>query len=311
MRSNFAEEKALFDKNGFVGPLKLWEPNEMRAWWRTQRRALLDPANNERAAFPGNPINYDRHLDIPGLSRIVSERAIVCGLQHLIGPDILCWRTEFFPKNPGDAGTGWHQVETYAIGETSEGMLTPTERVDEVPIELTIWIALTEATKENGCLKFLPGSHRTWYYDELGYMEHSNKEDSKNDSNHTFFGYNYDELKLSPDWKLNESEAVHMEMEPGEFVIFTARCVHGSLPNTSRKQRMGFAIRVVPTHVKVYAGMTEFCEFGQQFDLARHGCVLIAGGDTYGYNRIKTENAWGEPFTTLPRSIDETLAGGF
>ena len=81
-----------------------------------QRKALLDPANNARKVFD-NPVNYDRHLDIPGLSRLITEPAIVRRMQALIGPDILCWRTEFFPKNPGDTGTGWHQVETYAIGE--------------------------------------------------------------------------------------------------------------------------------------------------------------------------------------------------
>ena len=36
------------------------------------------------------------------------------------------------------------------------------------------------------------------------------------------------------------------------------------------------------------------------FDLARHGCVLVAGRDEYGLNRVKTHNAWGEPFTPVP-----------
>jgi hypothetical protein len=45
--------------------------------------------------------------------------------------------------------------------------------------------------------------------------------------------------------------------------------------------------------------MTEFNEFGHSFDLARHGCVVLAGKDAYGHNRIKSENAWGEPFMAL------------
>lgn len=288
-------EKQLFEQQGYIGPFTLWEPERMTAWWKEQRRVLLDPAGRERAAFD-NPLNYDRHLDIPGLSRIVSEPAIVRRMQNLIGPDVLCWRTEFFPKNPGDPGTGWHQVETYAIGEASEGMLEPTDRSEGTPMELTAWVAFTEATKENGCLKLLPGTHRTWLYDEKARLEYDQTR-----ADNTFFGYNYDEIKLDRNWNPDEQNVAHIEMKPGEFIIFTARTVHGSNPNLSRKQRMGFSIRVVPPHVKVYSGMTGFDEFGHHFDLARHGNVLIAGRDEYGHNRYARENAWGEPFTTLER----------
>jgi non-heme Fe2+,alpha-ketoglutarate-dependent halogenase len=286
-------EKRLFHEQGFIGPFELWKPEVMTAWWKEQRLALLNPANAERAAFQ-NPANYDRHLDVPGLSRIISEPAMVRRFQALIGSDVLCWRSEFFPKNPGDSGTGWHQVETYAIGEAAEGMLKATFYSKENPTELTAWVAFTEATKENGCMKFLPGSHRTWHYNEKGKLRWDGAK-----AQNTFFGYDYSELRIDKQWDPDKQNVAHVEMKPGQFVIFTARCVHGSNPNTSRKQRMGFSIRVVPTHVKVYAEMTEFHEFGHHFDLARHGCVLVAGEDKYGHNRIKSQNAWGEPFTTL------------
>lgn len=289
-------DRRQFDEQGFIGPFTLWEPEEMTTWWRRQRAALLDPRNAERAVFD-NPVNYDRHLDIPGLSRLISEPEIVRRMQALIGDDVLCWRTEFFPKNPGDAGTGWHQVETYAIGEASEGMLEPTERSGDVPMELTAWVAFTEATKENGCLKVIPGSHRQWRYDEKAKLTWDNTR-----KDNTFFGYDYGELRLDKNWDPDEQNVHHIEMRPGEFIIFTARCIHGSNGNTTRKQRMGFSIRVVPTHVRVYGGMTEFDEFGHHFDLTRHGCVLIAGEDPHNLNTISKENAWGEPFTTLERS---------
>jgi chlorinating enzyme len=92
-------------------------------------------------------------------------------------------------------------------------------------------------------------------------------------------------------------------MQAGQFFIFTARCIHGSMPNISRRQRMGFAIRVVPTHVRVYGGMTGFDEFGHHFELDRYGCVLVAGEDRYGLNRVARENTWGEPFTPGERMV--------
>lgn len=292
-QADLAAERQTFDEQGFIGPLKLCEPDVMMSWWKEQRLMLLDPGNTKRATFD-NPVNYDRHLDIPGLGKIISEPSLVRRFQTLIGPDVLCWRTEFFPKNPGDTGTGWHQVESYAIGEATKGMLEATVQHDEVPMELTAWVAFTEATRENGCLKFLPGSHRTWHYNEKHSLAWDNKK-----ADHAFFGYDYSQLRIDKNWDPDDQNATYLEMEPGEFVIFTARCVHGSNPNTSRKQRMGFSIRVVPTHVKVYSGMSEFNEFGYDFDLSGHGCVLVAGKDAYGHNRIKKENARGQPFSTL------------
>src|SRR5262245_1387865 len=127
-----ADQKT-FAEQGYIRPFTLWEPEEMTAWWKQQRKALLDPANNARKVFDNpantgrkvfhNPTPIGRHLYIARPSQLITEPATVRRMQALIGPDILCWRTEFFPKNPGDTGTGWHQVETYAIGEATTGML--------------------------------------------------------------------------------------------------------------------------------------------------------------------------------------------
>ncbi len=145
-------------------------------------------------------------------------------------------------------------------------------------------------------MKVIPGSHRQWQYDEHAPMRWNGA--AKDNS---FFGYNYNDIKIDKDWDPDQQDVRHLEMRPGQFIIFTARCIHGSNPNTSRRQRMGFAIRVVPTHVRVYGGMTTFNEFGHNFDLARHGCVVVAGQDEHHLNRISAENAWGEPFTPVDR----------
>ncbi len=117
-------------------------------------------------------------------------------------------------------------------------MLEPTARSEGTPMELTAWIAFTDATRENGCLKLIPGSHRTWRYDEKASLRY---DDTSND--HTFFGYDYSELRLDKDWDPDAERVAHLEMKAGQFIIFTARCIHGSNPNVSRKQRMGFSAR--------------------------------------------------------------------
>jgi chlorinating enzyme len=163
-------------------------------------------------------------------------------------------------------------------------------------MELTAWVAFTEATRENGCMKVIPGSHREWRYDETASMKWNGAA-----RDNSFFGYNYNDIKIDKGWDPDQQDVRHLEMRPGQFIIFTARCIHGSNPNTSNRQRMGFAIRTVPTHVRVYGGMTGFEEFGHRFELDRHGCVLVAGEDEHGLNRVLGENLWGQPFTPLDR----------
>ncbi|XVN14344.1 phytanoyl-CoA dioxygenase family protein [Pseudomonas corrugata] len=92
----------------------------MERQWRTVRLQTLDRSN---AVYSDNTIsnagnnnlaNYDRHLDIPFLGQHVCNPRIVHKVRSLMGKDLLCWRTEFFSKYPGDAGTDWHQANTFA-----------------------------------------------------------------------------------------------------------------------------------------------------------------------------------------------------
>ena len=77
----------------------------------------------------------------------------------MLGPNEHCWRSEFFPKYPGDEGTDWHQADTFANASGVPQILWP-EGAEEFGGTITVWTAFTEATEENGCLQFLPGSHR-------------------------------------------------------------------------------------------------------------------------------------------------------
>lgn len=280
-------EKKFFYENGYAGPFTLYEPEEMTCVWEEVRMDLLDTA---KAAFPNSKLNYDRHLDMLSLNQIISHPKIVDRISSILGPDVLSWRTEWFPKYPGDEGTDWHQAESFVEFEGTE-KLEPTAAEEGRPWELTAWIAMSEATKENGCLKLMPGSHRTWFFDEKRNIpfepENFNKRVLDDGQKSGFYGYDYEKLKLDPSWKPDEARAVHMEVKPGQFFIFTSRCMHGSNPNTSKDSvRFGWATRFVPTHVKVYAGQDSFHHFGEVLPLDRYSTVLVAGEDRYGHNRV-------------------------
>jgi non-haem Fe2+, alpha-ketoglutarate-dependent halogenase len=290
-----------FGQNGFIGPFTLYSPDEARA---LLRRIRIGNQDRTHILFD-NDVNYDRHFDIPELAAHIAHPTVVAKVGKILGPDLLNWRSEFFPKFPGTPGTEWHAVRNYQYA-TGEAMLEhSTPGIDDLPLDITVWTTFTPATKENGCMKFLPGSHHRLYYDEsksvtqgrdAGYssvqaMEHQG----------SFFGYDFSEFRVDPTWLPPEDEAVAMEMEAGQCVIFSARCVHASYPNTSeRSTRFAIATRYVPTEVRVYPGWASFEAHGGTFDLSRYGCVLVSGQDTYGHNRIRAEDNWGRPFAHRP-----------
>jgi len=281
-------ETKFFYQNGYLGPYTLCPPDEMTSLFAEVRMDLLDTHN---APFPNSKLNYDRHLDIPALNQIISNPKITHRVASIIGPDLLSWRTEWFPKYPGDEGTDWHQAESFVEFEGTE-KIAPTAAEEGKPWELTAWIAMSESTKENGCLKVMPGTHRTWFFDEKKNIrfepENFNKKVINTGEKAGFYGYDYDKLKLDPTWKPDEENAVHMVMKPGQFCLFTSRCMHGSNPNSTKDStRFGWATRFVPTHVKVYDGQDSFHHFGEEFPLDRHSTVLVLGEDRYHHNRVR------------------------
>jgi non-heme Fe2+,alpha-ketoglutarate-dependent halogenase len=284
-------ELAFFEENGFVGPFDLYSPDEAVRRWN---QAIFEMALSKNKPHDSKVLNYDRHLDCNTLSEHVTRPEIVTRLRSLIGEDILCWKTNVFPKAPGDAGTGWHQVETFAaaqVGRVPVPALKYTEGPALITSELTVWTAFSPAHREHGCLTFIPGTHKKWYYDESRQMTH--KVESKK---HDFFGYDYSELKIDDNWDPDSQESVKMEMEAGQFVIFLAKCVHGSLANTSNQKRVGFASRYVAPSVKVYEDVHQLSEFGENINLDYHGCVLVSGEDRYRHNRLHERSMNGYRF---------------
>src|SRR6185436_20392425 len=86
--------------------------------------------------WPGKGLKA--HLFLTSLDEVVRHPAILDAVESIIGPDILCWSSRLFIKNPGDGGfVSWHQDVTYWGLDVSENILTA-------------WVALSAATRENG-----------------------------------------------------------------------------------------------------------------------------------------------------------------
>ncbi|MBC9726553.1 chlorinating enzyme [Streptomyces sp. TRM68367] len=304
------EELAAFQQQGFAGPFTLYEPAEIKKAWGRTRLELLDRSAavyQDDAAISGatNIANYDRHLDHGFLAEHITRPEIVDRVASILGPDVLCWRTEFFPKYPGDEGTDWHQADTFANASGTPQIQWPGG--SDFGGTITVWCAFSDATVDMGCLQFIPGTHRSMNYDETKRMHYdpdNNTAVEKDGTRRGFFGYDYRQLQIDPDWKPDESQAVSMEMMAGQFIVFWSTLMHASHPHAGKTKdmRMGFASRYVPTSVQVYPGTSVIEEYGGRVSLERYGTVLVSGADEYGHNRRAERTTRHQPFRRRPRN---------
>ena len=202
-------------ENGYAGPFDIYDPAEMKETYKKLRPQLFDREHaiyqlDNRSLLAGD----DRHLDVDFLSTHIMRREIVDRVASVLGPNIVCWRSEMFPKYPGDEGTDWHQADTFGHASGRPQVVWPmNERFGGA---ITVWTAFTDTDRENGCLRFIPGTHEEMFYDESKEMKYTPEQVNKLEKNGMksgFFGYDYRNLQKDPDWVPDESRAVSLEMK--------------------------------------------------------------------------------------------------
>ncbi|MGH3760831.1 phytanoyl-CoA dioxygenase family protein [Actinophytocola sp.] len=134
---------------------------------------------------------------LPGLTEVLTE---------VIGPNVKMMQSMLFIKAAGKPGQAWHQDEAHI--PTRDRSLT------------AAWIALDDATVDNGCLWVLPGSHRAGVLYPV--RDH---DDPRFDCTQEAHGF----TEAFPDLA-----AVPVEVPAGTAVIFNGYLLHRSLPNTRR-----------------------------------------------------------------------------
>ena len=234
------EQRQRYHDDGFLGPLKLCSPEQMQeiAWavLDVMERPGLAPAPsevNQRGRIAGLlssegkssvPYCESRHLDSELVLALCSAQAIVSCVTQIYGPDIVVWRSTLIQKVEGSPEFRWHQDYGGVFGRGESYGLEP-------PVHFTAWVALTEATRENGCMEFIPGVRNV-----LPTVPASP------DPRATL---------LVPDEYVDTSRAVPMELAPGEFVLFTDRALHASGANLAGQRRLALSIRMTLPFVRV------------------------------------------------------------
>jgi non-haem Fe2+, alpha-ketoglutarate-dependent halogenase len=268
-----------FYENGFLGPITLWTPEEMKEI-RTKVETVLHTASQ---VYPGEDTR-DRHIEAPEFWEIISAPQIVERLAQFLGPDLLVWRSQIFNKEPGAAELTWHQASTYMFEDRLTAVLEPPDR-DQL-FEVGAWIAIDDAYLENGCLHFLKGTHRkmwTMLRGSKGYIGNPPEAAKIVAGKGRFVNGG-----LTAEIPITDEMIVPMPLKSGQCVLFTERCMHGSPPNISRDRRFGFAFRAIPPDVAAYPGQAfhKVAYFNTKYDLSKWGCMLLRGQDRYHRNRM-------------------------
>src|SRR6202046_5282320 len=125
---------------GYVAPVRALSTAEAGAL-----RARLEAFEGGAGILAGK-LRHKSHLLFTWLNDLVRHPRILDAVEDVVGPNILCWGTSFFIKEPRNpAFVSWHQDSTY-------WGLDPADVV-------TAWVALSDSTSENGAMRVIPGSH--------------------------------------------------------------------------------------------------------------------------------------------------------
>ncbi len=196
------------------------------------------------------PEHLHHHLLVndPFMHRLVGDERLLDITEQFIGPNIALYAAHYIAKRPLDGqAVLWHQDGTY----------WPIEPMEVV----TLWVAGTDATIENGCLRVLPGTQNAKL---LSRAELQDVDDGKNVL----------ASGIHPS-QIDDSDVVELELKAGDVSIHNPRIIHGSNPNTSDQWRVGLTLRYIPTSTWV---KTE-----------DHACVLLRGAAAPGVMNVYAE----------------------
>lgn len=224
-----------YHRNGYHFPLDLLSPAETQQL----RRRIEDYEAKSGGPIKGE-MRHKSHIVFTWLNELVRHPKLLDAVEDVLGPNILCWSTSFFIKEPRDPGfVSWHQDATYW------GL--------NKPDVMTLWLAITPANKINGCMKFIAGTH----------TEQVSHTDTFDKDNLLTRGQ---EIAVDVD----EKQAVYVELKPGQASLHHVLLFHGSAPNQSDDRRIGFAIRYVPTYVKQAVGQRDSATLVRGVDEYKH-----------------------------------------
>jgi ectoine hydroxylase-related dioxygenase (phytanoyl-CoA dioxygenase family) len=176
-------------------------------------------------------------------------------VEQVLGPDLVLWITRILCKPAGKGReVPWHQ----------DGEYWPMRPL----ATCSAWIAIDPVSTHNGCMRFIPGSHKQ---QEL-YRHHQTSRENL-----------VLNLELDQD-QFDESKAVNVELEAGQLSLHDVRLIHGSLANTSGERRAALIMRYMPATSHYDRSLVKKRRDNSPFNIFDQPLWLMRGTDQTGKN---------------------------
>jgi ectoine hydroxylase-related dioxygenase (phytanoyl-CoA dioxygenase family) len=233
-----AEIADRFAAHGYYFPINFLSADEAACY--RQQLEVLESSKHGNKLGNKNQLNYP-HIIFRFADGIARNPRILDAVEAILGPDILVWGSTFFIKEPhSESYISWHQDLRY-WGLDSEA-------------EVSAWLALSPVTEANGCMRFVPGSHKG----EL--LPHKD----------TFTDANFLTRGQEADIEIDDQDTILVPLAPGQASLHHGKLLHASAPNRSNERRIGLAINYLAPHVRQVVAKQDFA-------------VLVRGEDKFGH----------------------------
>ena len=241
---------AQYHKDGFIVPDYQLPQEMLTALSRDVDQFIGD--DPERRQFVPTMFDYDGRF-----VEYARDPALLDMIEQLAGPDFALWNMSLFGKPARDGKkVPWHQ----------DGEYWPIR-----PMATTrIWIALDETSRENGCLRYVRGSHKR--------QEIRQHHEAENRDMLLHYGIDPGEI--------DETDVFDLVLEPGQMAIHDIYMVHGSEANETDRPRRAIVLNYMPTtsHFDHALAAKQYAEMDISFDHTHRPLFLMRGIDRCGKN---------------------------
>lgn len=226
-----------FQREGLLTDFQLYSAERAEAISVALRNVLSHPSTApcHQALQPEQRLAFDRHLDRRLVYELCTLPQILRPITQILGNDVMLFRTQFFEKPPHGLEIPWHQ-ESFFWG-VAGGFVT-------------MWLAVDDATPENGAMRVITGSH-------IDTREH---------------------LPVPPDsnyWGTFTRAAIPREsdrivdcsMPAGHFMLFDD-LLHDSPANSTALPRLSFAARYARPNFAMVNNLAYYAE---------NACLMVSG----------------------------------
>lgn len=259
-----------------VAPFRLPAPR-LAAMRESLDRLLRDNATTAPESLICPHIPNGAHHDEAAAAQwfdYATEPGVLDLVEQVLGPDVILWGSQVFCK-PARTGRTipWHQ----------DGQYWPIRPI----ATCSVWIALDDATPENGCMRYVPGSHAAG-----SLFAHRRREGEDLVLFEEIDPAAYDLAGARDD-----------ALEAGQFSLHDVYLIHGSEANRSERRRAGFVVRFMPATSLFDRNIDRRQDqAGLSFSFSRRPIWLVRGRDRAG-NDFSIGH--GEDFKTVPRISDD------